>query len=189
MSETLAPGLLIAAPTMIDPRFEKSVILLAEANEDGALGFVINRRTPFTFSDISDELPFELAESARHEVVHYGGPVSPERGWVLYRGKPEPDDDPESVLQVDEDIRLAATLDVLARFVTHETQEPFKLLLGYAGWAPSQLETELKEGSWLPLDLDAAFVFETPTEQLWEQALKQLGLAPGGFVMGSGGSA
>jgi putative transcriptional regulator len=191
MDSTLAPGLLIAAPTMNDSRFSRSVILLAEAGEEGALGFVLNRSTPYKFGDLADDIGFELAPEVIDNEVHYGGPVSPERGWILFQ-EPESDETKarENVLHVTSEIRLAATLEVLGEFVTAENTAPFKLLLGYAGWDAKQLEEEIQEGAWIPAELDPELLFGVPNDNLWESALDKLGLVAGTFFMGrSGGRA
>lgn len=187
MDSTLAPGLLIAAPTMNDSRFTRSVILLAEAGEEGALGFVLNRSTPYTFGDLASDIGFDLAPEIVHNDVHYGGPVSPERGWILFRDLEESEDERENVLHVTSEIRLAATLEVLGEFVTAKNPSPFKLLLGYAGWDARQLEDEIREGSWIPADIDPQLLFDVPNERVWEVALASLGLAPGTFFMGRSG--
>ncbi len=174
---------------MGDPRFRKTVILLAEASDEGALGFVINRTTPYTFGDLASDIGFDLAPEVTDESVHYGGPVSPERGWILFRENPDAATERENVLTVSSDIHLAATLEVLGEFVTARTQSPFKLLLGYAGWAPQQLEDEIMAGAWLPLALDPDLLFGDGDDDIWDTALNQLGLTPGSFMMGGGGEA
>ena len=97
--------------------------------------------------------------------------------------------DRENILRVTSEIHLAATLEVLGEFVTLENAAPFKLLLGYAGWGPHQLEGEICDGSWIPTELHPELLFEGGSEDLYERALKTIGLAPGLFVMGRGGSA
>ncbi len=191
MDSTLAPGLLIAAPTMNDSRFARSVILLAEVGDEGALGFVLNRTTPYTFGDLASDIGFEMSPEIASNDVHYGGPVSPERGWILFQEpQVEGGKERENVLKVSSDIRLAATLEVLGEFVTCENRSPFKLLLGYAGWDPKQLEDEIQGGAWIPAELDPCLLFDVPNEDLWESALDTLGLAAGTFFMGrSGGRA
>lgn len=188
MDSALAPGLLVAAPTMNDPRFEKSVILLAEASDDGALGFVLNRNTPYTFGDLAEDIDFDVAPEVRPTSVHYGGPVSPERGWILFEENAGTVDR-DNVLHVTSEIHLAATLEVLGEFVTAANTAPFKLLLGYAGWAAEQLEDEIREGAWIPMELRPELLFGVPNDQMWSKALGLIGLQPGMFMMGRGGSA
>lgn len=187
MIRSLAPGFLVAAPHMEDPHFQRAVILLAEASDDGALGFVINRTTPFTFADLASDIGFDLDPVVEREAVHYGGPVSPERGWVLYRGSER--DEREHVLSVAPNLHLAATLEVLGDFVSAPSDDPFHLLLGYAGWAPNQLEEEMQSGSWIPLELDDEIIFDVPVEERYEYALRKLGIVPGMFIAHGGGDA
>jgi putative transcriptional regulator len=171
---------------MGDPRFAKTVILLAEAGEDGALGFVVNRRTPFTFEDLAGDVGLSVGRAIRQNSVHYGGPVSPERGWVLFRKQPEPVD--ENVIEVGDELCVSANVDVLKPFFEGSDPSPFKLVLGYAGWGPTQLEDEIREGSWIPFGLDPSMVFDVPEDEMWATALARLGLKPGTFVMGGSGA-
>ena len=185
----LAPGLLIAAPTMTDPRFERSVILLAEANDEGALGFVVNRRAPYTFGQLAGEIGIETVDALSAGSVHFGGPVSPERGWILFRSERDADTDDDAIIQVGDTFRVSAAVEVLDRLVQRVQPPPFRLFLGYAGWGPHQLQTELSEGAWLPMELDAELVFDTPEDRLWDEAVRKLGLVPGGFFMGGSAEA
>lgn len=188
----LVPGLLIASPGMRDPRFRGVVILLAEQSEDGSLGFVINKTTPFTFKDISKDIGLRVAKILETTAVHYGGPVSEERGWVLFRALRDPSveaDDGDPGIQVGESMRVSPAIEVLQRFMKNPDAGPFRLMLGYTGWGPEQLEDEIAEGSWLPLDLDPELVFETREEDMYGAALRRLGLSPGTFIVGTGGSA
>ncbi len=184
MVESLAPGFLIAAPNMRDPRFERSVVLLAEAGEDGALGFIINREMPYSLGEIEDQIGFPVGSIARTRMVHYGGPVSPERGWILFDHDALPDTE-EPVIDVGDSMRVGATMDALKMLVQDDAPNRFRLVLGYAGWAPEQLSDEIKTGSWLTLEIDRALVFDTPIENLWDAAIKRLGLEPG-FLWGGG---
>jgi putative transcriptional regulator len=191
ISTSLAPGLLVASPNMKDARFKRAVILLAEASDEGALGFVINKSTHFTFSDISGDIGLKVARSIEQDAVYYGGPVSEERGWVLFReesGVSDPDGEP-AVIEVGQTLRVSPTIEVLRQFLLRPDTGEFRLLLGYAGWGPEQLEEEIIEGSWIPLDLDIDLVFRTPENEVWDAALGRLGLTAGAFVMSSGGSA
>lgn len=188
--DSLAPGLLVAAPTMQDPTFSEAVILLAESSDEGAVGFVLNRPSPFVMKDLAEDLSLRLQVHQEGQPVFRGGPVSPERGWVLFRGdNAAASSDDEHVFAVAGEIRLAATLEVLGKFLQPETEYPFRLLLGYAGWGPGQLEGEIQRGDWIPMEVDDALVFSSDTEALWRQALDRLGLHPGNFMVGPGGKA
>lgn len=188
--DSLAPGLLVAAPSMLDPDFAEAVILLAESSEDGAVGFVLNRASPFSMKDLAEDLSLALQAHQEGQAVYRGGPVSPERGWVLFRGDTlAVSAEDEHVFSVEGEIRIAATLEVLGKFLQPETEHPFRLLLGYAGWGPGQLEGEIQRGDWIPMELDEALVFEGDTAALWKKALDRLGLHPGAFMVGPGGKA
>lgn len=189
MRESLAPGLLIAAPNMTDPRFERAVVLLAESSTDGALGFVLNRQMELTLEEVATEVGFELERAAPEGKVFSGGPVSPERGWVLFRAPDQGPEEIEGILTVHDDIRLGATLDLLREFLTRKDVRSFRFLLGYSGWGPGQLESELGEGSWLPLEASSDLLFDTAPDDMWEKAIRRLGLQPGTFLVGGGGSA
>ena len=175
---------------MLDPDFAEAVILLAESSEDGAVGFVLNRASPFSMKDLAEDLSLALQAHQEGQAVYRGGPVSPERGWVLFRGDTlAVTAEDEHVFSVEGEIRIAATLEVLGKFLQPETEHPFRLLLGYAGWGPGQLEGEIQRGDWIPMELDEALVFEGDTAALWKKALDRLGLHPGAFMVGPGGKA
>jgi putative transcriptional regulator len=109
---------------------------------------------------------------------------------VLFRGESEDATaEQEHVFAVEGEIRIAATLEVLGRFLQPETEQPFRLLLGYAGWGPGQLEGEIHRGDWIPMEVDDSLVFDADTAALWRKALDRLGLHPGGFMVGPGGKA
>lgn len=188
---SLAPGLLLAAPRLGDPNFERTVVLLARHDESGALGWIVNGRAVGEVRELlksSMLLPdgADAPESpALSRVARVGGPVAPESGWVLYlRG--------EGALpgEIDVGDELAVTGDLSAlRTVIAEARGDFRLLVGYAGWSPGQLDDELRAGSWLPADVDAELVV-SDADDLWEQAYhRTIGAAPAAFVSARGGSA
>lgn len=191
IARSLAPGLLLAAPRLGDPNFERTVVLLARHDESGALGWVVNGRAVGEVREllsssmlIPDGVPPPDSD-ALSRVARVGGPVSPESGWVLYlRG--------EEALpgEIDVGEKLAVTGDLSAlRHVIATARDDFRLLVGYAGWSPGQLDAELKAGSWLPADVDADLVV-SDAENLWEEAYhRTIGAAPAAFVSARGGSA
>ena len=181
METKLVPNLLIAAPSMQDPRFKGAVILLVKATKEGALGFVLNKNSPFTFSDLGGELKSASESSFANDSIQYGGPVSPERGWILFMNEDE-HKDPE-MIQIVDDICITSTFDVLHQLIEKKTQGPFKLLLGYAGWDEKQLISELENGVWLPVDVDKKLLFFTPISEIWNAAIRKLGLEPGSFMI------
>ena len=189
---TLAPCLLLAAPRLGDPNFDHTVVLLARHDEKGALGWIVNgqavgrvgellRSSNLVTSDspLPDDGPF--AREARR-----GGPVPAPTGWRLYR---RGDVARAGALDAGEVLGVTGDLDALAAVVRERNQD-FRLLLGYAGWSPSQLEEEVAQGAWLPADIDADLVFDSDPETLWKHAYRQVaGIDPGAFTSTRGGSA
>jgi len=173
----LAPGLLVAAPGMNCPFFHDAVVLLVEHGEEGALGFVVNRPTQTPVTSLIEGLEDEdLAEHLTGE-VWVGGPVAPETGWVIF--DPTSGDTTEvECVTLCERVAVSASRSFLERLTEGEGPERFALLLGYAGWGPDQLDDEIRDGSWIFVDLDPALVFDVPPEHRWRTALATLGIDP-----------
>jgi putative transcriptional regulator len=187
----LAPGFLVASPTLGDPNFDGSLVLMAEHHREGALGFVVNRPGPISVAEVLRGLDGELAVAAGafgrdggHVLV--GGPVSPERLWILYRPGVVPAE--EGAQRVGEDLALGGSKELLEALARAPDGGPFLLILGYAGWAPMQVETEVAAGAWIPMSLQEDLVFEVPHPDRWETAVRRLGLEPGGFMITGGGA-
>ena len=174
----LAPGLLVAAPGMNCPFFDHTVVLLVEHGEDGALGFVVNRPTKQPVTSLLEGL--EIAEELPGE-VWVGGPVAPDTGWVLFDPSSGDTSDVEAV-QLSDRIAVSASRTFLERLADGEGPETYAVLLGYAGWGPGQLDEEIREGSWIWIDLDAAFVFDVDCDDRWREALMSLGIDPARVV-------
>jgi putative transcriptional regulator len=177
----LAPGFLVAAPPLGDPNFDRSVVLVAAHGEDGAFGWVINGRPVMTLSELL--LRADITKSPVAGLtgsVRVGGPVSPEQAWLVY---PEQERFADVEGQVDVGPGVLACASRRALELLAEGAASTKLfgLLGYAGWAPGQLENEIRVGAWLPVDLDVGLVFEVPREQLWQRAYQQVGATPMAF--------
>ncbi len=187
----LAPGFLVAAPGLRDPNFARSLVLMAEHRPEGSLGFVVNRPSRVTVSEVLEQVdPALRAEAERNgradASVMVGGPVQPERLWILHR--------PDSVPAEEGGVVLAGALavggsrELLEVLVRAPTPGPFLLLLGYSGWGPLQVEHEVGAGGWIPLPFEDSLVFDVPFEARWDEAVKRLGLTPGGFSVSGGGA-
>jgi putative transcriptional regulator len=187
----LAPGFLVAAPTLPDPNFAGSLVLMAEHHGEGALGFVVNRPAPIEVADVLGEVDADLLRAARKAgraagPVLVGGPVNPERLWILHR--PHPSLAEDGAVTVGTGLALGGSRELLESVVRGPEVGPFLLLLGYAGWGPKQVEHEVAAGAWIPMELQEDLVFEVPLAARWETAVRRLGLEPGGFLVGGGGA-
>ena len=167
-------------PQLKDPNFEQTVVLLCEHGDDGALGLVVNRPTPFSLGDIYEGQGIE-EDGGADSPVHYGGPVQPEMGFVLYEGK-----DYEGSMPALGNVRLGTSLDILRDIAGRRGPGRFLFCLGYAGWAPEQLEQELARNDWLVVPAQADLLFRYPAEERWERAIRTLGIEPGMLSGGYG---
>lgn len=165
------------------PFFNHTLVLLIDHGEEGSFGFVVNRMTDLEMLDVFNEVGVipETSDAARAPVL-LGGPVSPESGWVLYdtEGVPQPTEG--KTIAVGKGIACSASLELLERIARGDGPDTCAMILGYSGWGAGQLEGEMTQGSWIPVDLDSDLVFETPVEQRWDAALASLGIDPARFV-------
>lgn len=179
----LTDHFLIAMPAMTDPYFAKSLTYICEHSEQGALGVVINRPIEMTLKMLFDQIGIELESDERAEnMVHFGGPVQTDRGFVLH----QPAGEWLSTMAVNEQIALTTSKDILEA-VGHG-QGPYKFLvtLGYAGWDAGQLEQELAQNAWLTVPASAQIIFDLPWEQRLPAAMKLLGVDFASLADGAG---
>ncbi len=174
----LTGHLLIAMPAMQDPNFVKTVTYICEHSDQGALGIVINRPLGMELGAIFDQLALEGAapELARQPVLQ-GGPVHPERGFVLH----EPDAEPagadfDATVAVTDAIRVTTSQDILSAMARGQGPKRALVALGYAGWGAGQLENELAQNAWLSVPATPQIIFETPFEQRWRESARLLGI-------------
>ena len=180
---SLAPALLLSMPQLLDPNFARTVVLLCKHSEEGAFGLVVNR--PLVTSGTVMVNLDPPVTTDRELSIWVGGPVEPERSWILVGGGPE---HPEvsGASQIAEGLYLSTSPALLRRLLEPQPPTNARLVVGYAGWAPGQLEHELAESSWLLSDVDADIVFRTPAEQMWERAIRRLGADPATLTMSRG---
>ena len=164
---------LIAMPAMVDPHFAHALTYICEHNEDGALGIVVNKPTDMTLSALFEqiEVPLGNAELGRAP-VHFGGPVSVDRGFVLHR----PLGNWQSTLAVNDELGLTTSKDVLEALGRGEGPREVFISLGYAGWAAGQLEQEIAQNAWLTVEANADLVFGVPAEERLPRAMQLLGI-------------
>ena len=178
--------LLIAMPSMTDPRFHRAVIYMCAHSAEGAMGLVINQRAPnITLRKLLEQLEI-MPEGARPApirvssmAVHMGGPVETSRGFVLHSSDYFAAD---STLPINEGVCLTATIDILKAIAKGSGPDKAILALGYAGWAPGQLEHEIQGNGWLNCPADPDIIFNSDLESKYRSALISLGIDPSRLV-------
>tara|TARA_Y100001001_G_scaffold162691_1_gene189899 strand:- start:978 stop:1538 length:561 start_codon:yes stop_codon:yes gene_type:complete len=166
--------LLIAMPGMGDDRFSKSVIFLCSDDEEGAMGLVLNQTLESTESKmLLDHLDIDIDPKVNIQ-VHKGGPVERSRGFLLHSMDYMKGD----TVPVVAGFCVTGTIDALRDAALGQGPENMIFALGYAGWTPGQLESELQQNSWLIADAKPETIFNTPHEKLWEAALSDMGIDP-----------
>jgi putative transcriptional regulator len=185
--------LLIAMPVMGDPRFERSVIYLCAHSSEGAMGIIVNRPAgSIDFPELLVQLDIikesdqiKLPGNAESMKVLKGGPVETGRGFVLHSSDFFIKD---ATLRIDDGICLTATVDILKAIANGAGPKHAILALGYAGWAPGQLENEIQGNGWLHCDADADLVFGDDVDEKYGRALRKIGIDPG-MLSGEAGHA
>lgn len=177
--------LLVAMPSMQDPRFARTVIYLCAHSAEGAMGLVVNQALDsLSFPDLLDQLDIKTASMGDGTPIHFGGPVESGRGFVLHSA----DYVQETTLVVDGDIALTATVDILKAIAEGSGPSRSLLALGYAGWGPGQLDSEIKANGWLQVAPDDDLVFGPELGSKWERAIAKLGIDPS-MLSGQAGNA
>jgi putative transcriptional regulator len=159
---------------MQDPRFARSVVYMcAHSEEAGAMGLVINKTIDaLTVDELYGHLKIDAVRPNRPLPVHFGGPVDPGRGFVLHSA----DYREEATLDIAGEFAMTATIDILRAIGKGEGPRQSLLALGYAGWAPGQLDAEIQANGWLSVAADSALVFDDANDRKWQRALNKLGI-------------
>ena len=177
-TSNLTGKMLIAMPGMRDPRFEHSVILICAHSDDGAMGLVVNRPMPdVDFADLLTQLGIDAGDDLLDIPVRFGGPVEPGRGFVLHR-IPLGTEVEENRMRIAEDLAMSTTRDILEDYARGHGPQPAMLALGYAGWGPGQLDSEILANGWLTSDRGDEIIFGTDNAGKWRAALKSMGIDP-----------
>jgi putative transcriptional regulator len=172
-TDNLTNHFLIAMPGMADPFFAKTVTYLCQHGPEGALGIIVNRPSDLTLGDIMQQMSIEIVEPHISAMpIYFGGPVQPERGFVLH----EPGGDWDSTLQVSKGISLTTSRDILEAISKGEGPHRVLVALGYAGWGRGQLEREILENSWFNAPADGGIIFDYPSAQRWKAAAECMGV-------------
>ena len=184
MGSSLAPVFLVSMPQLVDPNFKRTVVLLCKHSDDGAFGLVINRPL-VTTGRVTVNLDPPVSTD-RELQVWIGGPVEPERSWILVGEPLDEHSDAIAGGRIADDLYLSTSPDLLRRLLESSPPPTARLMVGYSGWGPGQLEAELETSSWLICEIDRELIFDTPPEQMWEAAIRRLGADPASLTMSRG---
>ncbi len=180
--QSLSGSLLIAMPSLADPNFWRSVVLLGVHSQDeGAFGLVINRALDLALSDVLEDMGDSPGQDLMPQVLG-GGPVDQSHGFVLFETEGDGGRKDEQALGLGGRVAISGSAETLSDLAHGRRGGRFYLLLGYAGWAPGQLEREIEENSWVVAPLDPRILFDVPFEDRWTAALRSIGVDPGTLV-------
>jgi putative transcriptional regulator len=183
VSGYLGGQLLVAMPQMPDPRFARSVVYLCAHTADGAMGLIVNKLIDsLSFPDLLRQLGIETQHQTNAIRVHFGGPVEAARGFVLH----STDYVHDSTMVVDDEFALTATIDVLKAIASGAGPRRSLLALGYAGWAPGQLDQEIQANGWLTVPAEADLVFGDDIGRIWQSAIARIGVDIGKLASSAG---
>ncbi len=173
-AESFTEGkLLVAAPSMADPRFRGTVIYMCEHDGDGALGLILNRRIGLVpAAEVAAQFEIDSPAGENEVAVHWGGPVEPGRGFVLHSDEYAS----ESTRRVAAGIAYSFDLETLKAVIGGDGPARALVMVGYAGWGPRQLESELARDDWQVVPADADFIFETAPDSMWQAARDRFGI-------------
>lgn len=182
---SLSNHFLMAMPNMADPNFDGALVLIAEHSSDGAMGLVVNRLMPFDLGSLFERIDLNRpASGLAEQSVLFGGPVQSDRGFVLHR----PTGQWHASINISGSLTLTSSRDVLEAVASHKGPDEVLVALGYAGWGPGQLESELSQNAWLTVAADPSVLFETPGGERLARAFNLLGVDPA-FLHGAAGHA
>jgi putative transcriptional regulator len=179
MSDTFTTALLLSMPQLQDPNFAKTVVLLCEYSPDGAFGLVLNRPTTVAASEMVRLDPPIIA--GNDMPLWIGGPVEPQRGWILLGEEPDTD-----FKRIREGLYLSTSQTLLRDVLGASPAPRARVLAGYAGWGPGQLDEELAQSAWLLGDVDLDIVFDVAADAMWETAIRRLGADPSSLTTSQG---
>ena len=173
MSAGAAPILLLSMPQMSDPNFAQTVILLCDYTDQGAFGLVVNRQmTDPAWTMIQTDPPIRVDPGIK---LWIGGPVEPQRTWVLMAEAHGPDDDQREIAP---GLLLSVSPELTLQMLQAPPSPRARVMVGYSGWGPGQLDHEIAASGWLTMDVDPGLIFGVPAEQMWETAIRRLGADP-----------
>ena len=180
---SLANHLLIAMPSLSEPNFAKSVIYVCENQPQGTVGLIINRPMPYPLGLVFDQLHIETSSEDNNRMpLLFGGPLQPERGFVIHR----PEGGWRSRLPLREGVTVTTSNDIIRAIATSSGPKDVMVTLGYVGWEEHQLDTEMKDNIWLVCPYKAEILYDVPFADRWEYAASTIGVKMSQLVSGSG---
>jgi len=172
--DSLKDHFLIAMPSLDDTFFERSVIYICENDQKGSMGLMVNRPIGVEVEDLLEQMDLHLSPEFLFNLdnqVLIGGPVAPERGFVLHT----PQENWLNSTEVSEHTMLTSSRDILTSIGSDKSPEQFIIALGYTGWTKDQLEQEIADNTWLTIKASPELLFNVDAEQMWQIATQQLG--------------
>jgi len=179
MSES-PPPFILASPDLADPNFARSVVLLLQHNEDGAMGLVINHPTELTLGTFARSKEIACHPELHSLTVYRGGPVQTEVGFMLHTN-----DQLKERKEIIPGLFLSGSEESL-KILLEAGNTSMRLVMGYSGWGPKQLEDEMSQGSWISADATLKHLFETQSSQMWDTVLLDMGVHPDKLAPGGG---
>ena len=176
--------LLIAMPGMSDPRFGKSVIFMCQHSADGAMGLIVNKPLDLDFKNLMDKMDIQTVPQASARQVMFGGPVDTDRGYILHSS--ERTNHPPGTIVVTPEIAMTLTVDMLKKIAGGAGPSRWMMALGYAGWGPGQIESEIAANGWVHCEPDNEIIFDSGMDDKWVRALDKLGVPVSGLSWQSG---
>lgn len=179
-TQLAAPAFLVAVPQMADPNFSRSVVFILEHDENGSMGLVINKEADLDIASFCSSQEMEYKGDDKDASIYKGGPVQPERAFILHTSSHE---GPETE-HITSGVRLSYSLESL-KLIAESPPPELRIYLGYAGWGPDQLAKEIQAGAWLVAPAERDFVFHADPSSVWERTLRRMGIEPA-LLMHSG---
>jgi putative transcriptional regulator len=169
-------------PQMADPNFARTVVLLCDYTDAGAFGLVVNRQMEEpAWTLIKTDPPVRVDPDIR---LWIGGPVDPQRTWVLMSEAQGPDEEQREICP---GVLLSGSKELTLELLQAPPSARARVLVGYAGWDAGQLDHEIAASAWLTMEVDPSLIFTVPPDQMWETAIRRLGADPAGLQIASGG--
>ena len=181
----LTGQIIVSMPSLEDERFYKTVIYICAHSSEGSMGIIINKKIDYDlYPDLLQQLGIDKPLNNKKLFIRYGGPVESGRGFVLHSD----DMVRKETLNIDKGVALTSTAEFFDDLSKGKGPKNCILALGYAGWQPGQLESEIMRNSWMSLSVDNSFLFDDEVSRKWSQAYKLIGIDPNSLSLQSGKS-